>query len=94
MRFNARKGAATWLREIIQVVQARVRCCWREAVHDTLVNLTIYTYDNVGNRTRAVESGGEVTSWTYDASYQLTHEVRSGSHSFDVTYTSTRRETG
>ena len=54
----------------------------------TLINLTTYTYDDVGNRTRAAESGGVVTTWSYDATYQLAHERRSGgSPSFDVTYT-------
>jgi YD repeat-containing protein len=53
---------------------------------DSIVNLTTYSYDDAGNRIGAVEHDGTVTTWTYDDSYQLTREQRSGSGSFDVSY--------
>ncbi len=39
------------------------------------------------NRTSALELSGDLTAWTCDASYQLVHEQRAGSHEFNVTYT-------
>src|SRR5262249_18777493 len=45
-----------------------------------------YGYDGVGNRTRVVEANGDRVSWTYDATYQLTHEQRSGANAYDVTH--------
>ena len=42
-----------------------------------------YKYDNVTNRTGVVEATGDRVTWTYDATYQLTHEKRSGVHSYD-----------
>ncbi len=43
-------------------------------------------YDPAGNRTRVVESATDVVTWSYDATYQLTRERRSGTTAFDVTY--------
>jgi YD repeat-containing protein len=37
-----------------------------------------YTYNAVNNRTRVVEVDGSVVTWTYDPTYQLTNEQRSG----------------
>jgi RHS repeat-associated protein len=53
----------------------------------TPVNIFTYTYDHAGNRTGVLELSGDLTTWTYDASYQLVHEQRSGTHEFNVTYT-------
>jgi hypothetical protein len=50
------------------------------------VNRFSYTYDGAGNRTRAAESSGDVTTWTYDATYQLLRERRSGANGFNVTH--------
>ena len=46
-----------------------------------------YTYDPVGNPTRLLDSGSSVVTWTYDADYQLVHERRTGTATYDVTHT-------
>jgi RHS repeat-associated protein len=54
----------------------------------TLISQIDYTHDFVGNRTRADHApSGEITTWTYDRTYQLTRERRSSTSSYDVTYT-------
>jgi RHS repeat-associated protein len=45
-----------------------------------------YTYNPAGNRTRVVEVDGSVVTWTYDPTYQLTSEQRSGVNSYNITY--------
>jgi RHS repeat-associated protein len=45
-----------------------------------------YTYNPVGNRTQVVESNGNVVTWTYDPTYQLTNEQRSGANSYNISY--------
>jgi RHS repeat-associated protein len=45
-----------------------------------------YTYDNVGNRTRVDENGAGQVNWTYDDTYQLTNEVRTGNNTYNVTH--------
>jgi YD repeat-containing protein len=45
-----------------------------------------YTYSPVGNRSQVIEADGDVVSWTYDPTYQLTNEVRSGANSYNITY--------
>src|SRR5262249_15278242 len=45
-----------------------------------------YGYDRAGNRTRVVEADGTRVTWTYDNTYQLKREQRSGANSYDVTY--------
>jgi RHS repeat-associated protein len=51
-----------------------------------IVNRFTNTYDQARNRTQVVESSGDRTSWTYDPSYQLKREYRTGVTSFVVTY--------
>jgi RHS repeat-associated protein len=46
-----------------------------------------YTYNPIGNRTQVVEADGDVVSWTYDPTYQLTNEQRSGANSYNISYT-------
>ena len=46
-----------------------------------------YVLDAVGNRQRVVESTGNRVTWTYDKTYQLTNEQRSGSNGYNITYT-------
>jgi RHS repeat-associated protein len=46
-----------------------------------------YTYDAANNRTRVVEDDGDTTRWTYDNTYQLLAEKRSGADAYAVTYT-------
>jgi len=46
-----------------------------------------YALDAVGNRLRVVESSGNRVTWTYDNTYQLKNEQRSGSNSYNITYT-------
>ena len=53
----------------------------------TPISRFTYTYDNVGNRTNVVEADSDRTTWTYDRTYQLTREHRTGNVAFDVTYT-------
>ena len=46
-----------------------------------------YSYDNVGNRTEVQEGGSRVVTWTYDETYRLQTEKRSGTGGFETTYT-------
>jgi len=46
-----------------------------------------YALDAVGNRLRVVESSGNRVTWSYDNTYQLKNEQRSGSNSYNITYT-------
>ena len=45
-----------------------------------------YTYNPVGNRTQVVEATGDVLTWSYDPTYQLTNERRSGANAYNITY--------
>ncbi|HKI17167.1 MAG TPA: hypothetical protein VKA15_04780 [Isosphaeraceae bacterium] len=45
-----------------------------------------YTYNSVGNRMQVVEATGDVVSWSYDPTYQLANEQRSGANSYNITY--------
>jgi len=44
------------------------------------------TWDNGGNRTSRIENNGDRVTWSYDDTYQLTRERRSGANAYDVTY--------
>ena len=46
-----------------------------------------YAYNAVGYRTRVMEVDGSVVTWSYDPTYQLTNEQRSGANSYNITYT-------
>ena len=46
-----------------------------------------YTYNPVGNRVQVVEANGDVVTWSYDPTYQLTNERRSGANSYNISYT-------
>jgi RHS repeat-associated protein len=46
-----------------------------------------YAYDSLGSPTSMVDSGGDRTTWTYDALSRLTRERRSGTNAYDITYT-------
>jgi RHS repeat-associated protein len=52
----------------------------------TTLSSFAYVLDAVGNRTRVVEADGARVTWSYDSSYQLTRERRSGANAYDVTY--------
>ena len=45
-----------------------------------------YTYNPVGNRTQVVEADGDVLTLSYDPTYQLTNERRSGANSYNISY--------
>jgi RHS repeat-associated protein len=45
-----------------------------------------YMYNSVGNRTKVAEANGDVVSWSYDPTYQLTNEQRSGASAYNITY--------
>jgi RHS repeat-associated protein len=45
-----------------------------------------YLYNAVGNRTRVIESNGDRVTWSYDKTYQLTVERRSGANAYAITY--------
>ena len=54
----------------------------------TNTTLSSFSYiDAVGNRKHVVESTGNRVTWTYDNTYQLKNEQRSGSNSYNITYT-------
>ena len=52
----------------------------------TTLSSFAYTYNPVGNRTQVVEVDGSVVTWSYDPTYQLTNEQRSGANSYNITY--------
>jgi YD repeat-containing protein len=52
----------------------------------TTLSSLAYTYNAVNNRTRVIEADGSVVSWSYDPTYQLTNEQRSGANSYNITY--------
>ena len=54
---------------------------------NTTLSSFSYALDAVGNRLRVVESTGNRVTWTYDNTYQLKNEQRSGSNSYNITYT-------
>ena len=63
----------------------------RAVANLTSTNTTLssfsYALDAVGNRKHVVESTGNRVTWTYDNTYQLKNEQRSGSNSYNITYT-------
>jgi RHS repeat-associated protein len=48
--------------------------------------LVDYRYDNTANRVGVTEASGDRVTGTYDATYQLTRERRSGVNGYDVTH--------
>ena len=54
---------------------------------NTTLSSFSYALDAVGNRKHVVESTGNRVTWTYDNTYQLKNEQRSGSNSYNITYT-------
>ena len=54
---------------------------------NTTLSSFVYAYDGVGNRKHVVEVTGNRVTWLYDNTYQLTNEQRSGSNSYNITYT-------
>src|SRR5262249_17051315 len=46
-----------------------------------------YALDAVGKRMRVAEANGDRVTWTYDDTYQLRRELRSGTMVYDVTHT-------
>jgi RHS repeat-associated protein len=51
----------------------------------TLSSFT-YNLDPIGNRSKVTEADGTRVTWSYDKSYQLTRELRSGTNGYSVTY--------
>jgi RHS repeat-associated protein len=45
-----------------------------------------YTYNAVGNRMQVLEATGNVVTWSYDRTCQLTNEQRSGANAYNITY--------
>jgi RHS repeat-associated protein len=58
-------------------------------VTSSATTLSSFTYklDAVGNRKAVTEADGTRVTWSYDSTYQLLHEQRSGTNSYNVTYT-------
>ena len=52
----------------------------------TVISSFDYAVDKVGKRTSVVEANGDRVTWSYDHSYQLTREQRSGANSYDDEY--------
>ncbi len=53
----------------------------------TLLSGFTYTYDLAGTPIRVVELSGDTVTWSYDKTYQLLGERRSGPQGYAVTYT-------
>ncbi|MFO0811630.1 MAG: hypothetical protein U0796_00315 [Gemmatales bacterium] len=53
----------------------------------TYVSRYDYAYDNTMNKTQVIESNGDRVTWSYDTTYQLTRERRSGANAYDTAYT-------
>ena len=53
----------------------------------SVLSIFTYSYDVVGNRLAAAEANGDLATWSYDETYQLTRERRSGTNAYDTTYT-------
>jgi len=51
------------------------------------ISVFTYSYDAIGNRTGVQEASGDLVTWSYDETYQLTREQRSGGNAYDTTYT-------
>jgi YD repeat-containing protein len=54
---------------------------------NSIIQTFDYTFDNVGNRRSRVDADGNRVTWTYDATYQLTEEHRTGTNGFQTTFT-------
>jgi len=54
---------------------------------NTTLSSFLYSLDNVGNRTGVQEANGDVVTWSYDNTFRLTREQRSGANAYDITYT-------
>jgi RHS repeat-associated protein len=52
----------------------------------SVLSIFTYAYDASGNRTGVQEANGDRVTWSYDALNQLIREARSGSNSYDVTF--------
>src|SRR5260370_21511926 len=52
----------------------------------TTISSFAYLYDRADNRLWVIEANGDVVTWTYDSTYQLTRELRSGINSYATTY--------
>jgi RHS repeat-associated protein len=53
----------------------------------TVISSFAYAYDQTINKTRVIEADGVRVTWSYDKTYQLTREQRSGANACDTTYT-------
>jgi YD repeat-containing protein len=53
----------------------------------SIISIFTYTYDAVGNRLGVSEANGDLVTWSYDETYQLTREQRTGANVYDITYT-------
>jgi YD repeat-containing protein len=54
---------------------------------NTVISRFDYEYDNTSNRTSVLEVSGDRVTWTYDDTYQLLSEQRSGANVYAQTYT-------
>jgi RHS repeat-associated protein len=52
----------------------------------TTISSYSYKYDVAGNRLRVIEANGDTVTWTYDPTYQLTRELRSGANAYANTF--------
>ena len=53
---------------------------------DSVISSFDYACDAVGNRTSVLEANDDRVTWTYDATYQLTNEQRSGVNAYHSTF--------
>jgi len=52
----------------------------------SVISVFTYSYDSIGNRTGVQEANGDLVTWSYDETYQLTREQRSGDNAYDTTF--------
>jgi len=54
---------------------------------DTVISSFVYTLDKIGNRTSMTLANNDVISYTFDATYQLTNELRTGNTAYQKAWT-------
>jgi YD repeat-containing protein len=82
VQYNSNGTRASYLYDAIDRTQ---RIAHLQTNGSTIASFD-YRYDAVGNKARCIEGNGDRVTWSYDRTYQLIHDHRSGPYAYDVTY--------